>query len=102
MNLQCQALQGGERLESRIIEMNLDSQFCLDRKYAIVSLLGILYHLKSPFYALTDLLNSMECNNDETNYVGRAEKAVPFTVTNNARSFCLLDIRHFRDNAPGQ
>lgn len=40
----------------QIHEINLDAQFCLPQeKYGVVFLLGILYHLKNPFYALEAL-----------------------------------------------
>lgn len=38
-----------------IREMNLDRQFTLDKTYGLVLFLGILYHLKNPFYALETL-----------------------------------------------
>ncbi|MDQ3040189.1 MAG: class I SAM-dependent methyltransferase, partial [Pseudomonadota bacterium] len=38
-----------------IVEMNLDSQFQLTDRYDLVFFLGILYHLKNPFYALEQL-----------------------------------------------
>jgi hypothetical protein len=39
----------------KIVEMDLDSQFVLEEQYDIVFFLGILYHLKNPFYALEEL-----------------------------------------------
>lgn len=49
----------GKRLESRhvsIHEVNLDAQFRLpSERYDLVFLLGILYHLKNPFYILETL-----------------------------------------------
>lgn len=42
----------------RIVEMDLDSQFVLGERYDIVFFLGILYHLKNPFYILEQLSNS--------------------------------------------
>ena len=45
----------GSRIE--ISEHDLDSQFKLDGKYTAVFLLGILYHLKNPFYVLETLAN---------------------------------------------
>jgi tRNA (mo5U34)-methyltransferase len=42
----------------RIVEMDLDSQFVLEEQYDIVFFLGILYHLKNPFYILEQLSNS--------------------------------------------
>jgi tRNA (mo5U34)-methyltransferase len=38
-----------------IYDLDLDSQFNLDGGYDLVFLLGILYHLKNPFYALERL-----------------------------------------------
>lgn len=38
-----------------IHEIDLDDQFNLTQKYGLVFLLGILYHLKNPFYALEKL-----------------------------------------------
>jgi tRNA (mo5U34)-methyltransferase len=38
-----------------IHEIDLDSQFNLIKKYGLVFFLGILYHLKNPFYALEKL-----------------------------------------------
>ncbi len=38
-----------------IREMDLDRQFTLDKTYDLVLFLGILYHLKNPFYALETL-----------------------------------------------
>ena len=38
-----------------ITEMDLDSQFQLTDRYDLVFFLGILYHLKNPFYALEQL-----------------------------------------------
>ena len=39
-----------------IYERDLDSQFpTLDEKYGLIFLLGILYHLKNPYYALETL-----------------------------------------------
>jgi tRNA (mo5U34)-methyltransferase len=44
-------------LESQIgiYEMDLDSQFNVQKKYDFIFLLGILYHLKNPFYVLEKL-----------------------------------------------
>jgi len=39
----------------KIVEMNLDSQFQLTDRYDLVFFLGILYHLKNPFYVLEQL-----------------------------------------------
>ena len=39
----------------RIIDQDLDSQFRLADDYELVLLLGILYHLKNPFYVLEKL-----------------------------------------------
>jgi len=47
-----------EKLNSgvNIYERDLDSQFpTLDEKYGLIFLLGILYHLKNPYYALETL-----------------------------------------------
>ena len=45
----------------RIFDIDLDSQFSLPRgKYDVVFILGILYHLKNPFYVLEKL--SSHCN----------------------------------------
>jgi len=47
-----------EKLSSRvnIYERDLDSQFpTVDEKYGLIFLLGILYHLKNPFYILETL-----------------------------------------------
>lgn len=47
-----------EQLSSQIgiYDVDLDSQFTLPRKrYGLVLLLGILYHLQNPFYALREL-----------------------------------------------
>lgn len=38
-----------------IIEMDLDSQFALKQHYDLVFFMGILYHLKNPFYVLEKL-----------------------------------------------
>jgi len=38
-----------------IHEIDLDSQFGLNQQYGLVFFLGILYHLKNPFYALEKL-----------------------------------------------
>jgi tRNA (mo5U34)-methyltransferase len=48
----------GARLDSsaRIHEMDLDSQFDLpNERYGLVLLLGILYHLKNPYFVLEKL-----------------------------------------------
>ena len=42
----------------RIVEMDLDSQFLLSETYQLVFMMGILYHLKNPFYALEQLSKS--------------------------------------------
>ena len=39
----------------QIIEMDLDSQFTLTGQYDLVFFLGILYHLKNPFFVLEQL-----------------------------------------------
>ena len=39
----------------KIVEIDLDSQFTLDNHYEVVFALGILYHLKNPFYFLESL-----------------------------------------------
>jgi tRNA (mo5U34)-methyltransferase len=39
----------------RIEEMDLDSQFVLSETYQLVFMMGILYHLKNPFYVLEQL-----------------------------------------------
>jgi len=46
-----------EQLESDvgIIEVDLDQQFALSHRYDLIFFLGILYHLKNPFYALEHL-----------------------------------------------
>ncbi|MGV2388918.1 MAG UNVERIFIED_CONTAM: hypothetical protein LVR29_13465 [Microcystis novacekii LVE1205-3] len=42
-----------------IHDVNLDSQFLLPEKsYSLVIFLGILYHLKNPYYALETLAKS--------------------------------------------
>lgn len=43
-----------------IHEADLDSQFQLDGNYDLVFLLGILYHLKNPFYALERIAKHSE------------------------------------------
>lgn len=55
-------LRGAYRLrellgaKANILEVDLDSQFDLPRTgYGLVCLLGILYHLKNPFYVLESL-----------------------------------------------
>lgn len=58
------SLQGAKLLKKvlksnvQIYEIDLDSQFNLPSKYDLVFFLGILYHLKSPFYALETLAKS--------------------------------------------
>jgi hypothetical protein len=42
----------------RIVEMDIDSQFLLSETYQLVFMMGILYHLKNPFYALEQLSKS--------------------------------------------
>jgi tRNA (mo5U34)-methyltransferase len=42
----------------KIVEMDLNSQFALEDRYDIVFFLGILYHLRNPFYALEELSRS--------------------------------------------
>jgi tRNA (mo5U34)-methyltransferase len=42
----------------RIEEMDLDSQFILSETYELVFMMGILYHLKNPFYILEHLSKS--------------------------------------------
>jgi hypothetical protein len=42
----------------RIEEMDLDSQFRLSETYQLVFMMGILYHLKNPFYFLEQLSKS--------------------------------------------
>ena len=42
----------------QILEMDLDSQFLLRDKYDVVFFMGILYHLKNPFYVLEELSKS--------------------------------------------
>lgn len=42
----------------RIEEMDLDAQFLLSETYQLVFMMGILYHLKNPFYALEQLSKS--------------------------------------------
>jgi 2-polyprenyl-3-methyl-5-hydroxy-6-metoxy-1,4-benzoquinol methylase len=55
------ALQGAKTLKRelgssvQIHEIDVDSQFVLPRRYDLVLLLGILYHLKNPYYALEHL-----------------------------------------------
>ena len=46
-----------EELQSKvkIFERDLDSQFDLDGQYDLIIFLGILYHLKNPYYALETL-----------------------------------------------
>jgi tRNA (mo5U34)-methyltransferase len=39
----------------RIVEMDIDSQFLLSETYQLVFMMGILYHLKNPFYVLEQL-----------------------------------------------
>ena len=39
----------------QIIEMDIDSQFKLNQRYDLVFFMGILYHLKNPFYVLEHL-----------------------------------------------
>ena len=39
----------------RIIEMDLDSQFNLGETFQLVFMMGILYHLRNPFYVLEQL-----------------------------------------------
>ena len=41
--------------EARIFEMDLDRQFEIPDRYDVVFLLGILYHLKNPYYVLETL-----------------------------------------------
>ncbi len=41
--------------EVNIFDIDLDSQFKLDRRYDILIFLGILYHLKNPYYLLETL-----------------------------------------------
>jgi tRNA (mo5U34)-methyltransferase len=43
------------RSNVEIREINLDRQFTLEKTYGLVLFLGILYHLKNPFYALETL-----------------------------------------------
>lgn len=38
-----------------IFDINIDAQFQLERNYDILIVLGILYHLKNPFYLLETL-----------------------------------------------
>lgn len=55
------ALEGARALKRelqssvQIHEIDVDSQFVLPRDYDLVLLLGILYHLKNPYYALEHL-----------------------------------------------
>jgi hypothetical protein len=42
----------------RIQEIDLDSQFLLSETYQLVFMMGILYHLKNPFYVLEQLSRS--------------------------------------------
>jgi tRNA (mo5U34)-methyltransferase len=42
----------------QILEIDLDSQFLLRDKYDVVFFMGILYHLKNPFYVLEQLSKS--------------------------------------------
>lgn len=39
----------------KIVEMDIDTQFSLSETYEIVFIMGILYHLKNPFYVLERL-----------------------------------------------
>lgn len=41
--------------DARVIEIDLDSQFNLSGQYDLVFFMGLLYHLKNPFYALERL-----------------------------------------------
>jgi len=41
--------------KTRILEMHLDEQFKIEGTFELVFFLGILYHLKNPFYALEQL-----------------------------------------------
>ena len=43
--------------KSELIETDLDSQWSIDKKYGLVIFLGLLYHLKNPFYVLEKLSN---------------------------------------------
>lgn len=44
----------------RILPMDIDSQFTLPaREYGLVVVLGLLYHLKNPFYVLEKSFRSM-------------------------------------------
>jgi tRNA (mo5U34)-methyltransferase len=55
------SLQGVQRIKSAleskasIFEMDIDSQFALPRSYSVCFCLGLLYHLKNPFYFLEQL-----------------------------------------------
>jgi 2-polyprenyl-3-methyl-5-hydroxy-6-metoxy-1,4-benzoquinol methylase len=51
-------LQQATGSKVNIREMDLDSQFALKERYDLVFFLGILYHLKNPFYILEQLSNS--------------------------------------------
>jgi hypothetical protein len=47
---------------TQILEKNLDSQFNLQNTYGLTVFLGLLYHLKNPFYILEQLaLRSQYC-----------------------------------------
>ena len=46
------ALKTALRSDVEIREMDLDRQFSLEKTYGLVLFLGLLYHLKNPFYAL--------------------------------------------------
>jgi tRNA (mo5U34)-methyltransferase len=56
-------LQGARKIKKHlnssvnIIEIDLDSYFHLDYNYDLVFFLGILYHLKNPFYIMERLAN---------------------------------------------
>jgi tRNA (mo5U34)-methyltransferase len=51
-----QALRDELGSQARIYDIDLDSQFALPReRYGLVFLLGILYHLQNPYYALRQL-----------------------------------------------
>ncbi len=59
-------LRGAKRLQSlldlkvNISECDLDSRFELPRQYKLAVFLGLLYHLKNPYYALETLANKAE------------------------------------------
>jgi tRNA (mo5U34)-methyltransferase len=64
---------------ARILDIDLDTQFSLPReRYGLVFLLGILYHLQNPFYALRQLAR-------QADYCLLSTKVARFAGVNRAR-----------------